>query len=520
MTASEPLDEAPPPEPPRRASLRLQAVANVGGSGSLFAVIFLLTPLAIRELGPEGWGIWQIVNAATAYAGQLYLSLGTAIQQQVAVHVARRDYATLARAFTGARLYLVGAGAVLLALLFAFGRPLAASLVEAGQLEPTWTALQLTIGLTAITLPLRLFPSAINGLQRGDLWGSIQGICSGLLAAAVWLGFRGGMDLAGFAVLMTLGPLLPALPCWILTRHLLPAGSLRFRRPGSALVRELIGYGLSTLTYSFGTVVLYQTMKFVAAWRCGGAEAAGHVGLAVSIVQTLGALILPFVATLHARFGQLHGEGRSEEIRGLFERSLAVTAFLVVPATLFLIADATEIFTAWVGGVVPGPIVGQLGRTTRLMLLGQGAYLLALPCYYALLGVGRHRVFGLSMLVAALANAALGLVATTFDPRIEVLGAVFAGVVALLSLGVTVPAALRRFPIPARRLLWGTLGGPAAAALPGLLAVSFTRPSGRPLLDLAIDAALFGVLTAPGLELARRRYLGRSPGRGEEAPLG
>ena len=63
-------------------------------------MIFLLTPLAIRALGPEGWGIWQIVNAATAYATQINLSLGTAIHQQVAVNVARRDYERLARAFT------------------------------------------------------------------------------------------------------------------------------------------------------------------------------------------------------------------------------------------------------------------------------------------------------------------------------------------------------------------------------------------------------------------------------------
>lgn len=492
----------------------------MSGNLSLYAVIFLLTPLAVRELGPEGWGIWQIVNAATAYATQLNLSLGTAIHQQVAVHVARRDYAALARAFTVARLYLVGAGAVLLVLLFAFGRPLAATLVAPDLLEPTWVALQLTIGLTALSLPLRLFPSAINGLQRGDLWGLTQVVCSGLLAALVWAGFQGGMGLPGFALLMTLGPLMAALPCWVLTRRLLPARALRFRLPGAALVRQLLGYGLSTLAYSLGTVVLYQTMKFVAAWRCGGAEAAGTMGLAVTIVHTLGTLILPLVVTLHARFGQLHGEGRLDEFRALFERALAVTAFLVVPATFFLVADATTIFAAWVGGSVPGPVVEELGRTTRWMLIGQGAYLLALPCYYALLGAGRHRVFGFAMLGAALANAGLGLAATGFDPRIEVLGAVFAGVLVVLSLGVTVPAALRRFPIPFGRLLRATLLAPAAAALPGLIALRWVPPSGSPLLDLALDAALFGLLTAPSLELARRRYLRRSPERGDRTPLG
>jgi len=520
VNASGPPEDGPTSDAPRGASLRLQAVANVGGNLSLYVVIFLLTPLAIRRLGSDGWGIWQIVNAATAYATQVNLGLGTAIHQQVAYNVGRRDYVQLSRAFTGGRLYLAGAGLLLLGLLFAFGRPIAASLVDPEHVELTWTALVLTIGLTALTLPLRLFPSALMGLQRGDLWGLIQTLCSALLLLAVWLGFRGGMGLAGFALLMTFGPLMPALPCWILTRRLLPRVALAWTFPSRALLRELLGYGLSTLSFVVGTVVLYQTMKFVAAWRCGGAEAAGHMGLAVSIVHTVGTVILPLVVTLHARFGQLHGEGRREEVRTLFERGLVVTALLVVPATLFLMADARAIFDAWVGGAVSPAVVAELGRTTQLMLLGQGLYLVAMPCYYALLGAGQHRAFGTAMLGAAIANAGLGFLATGFHARIEVLGAVFGLVVGALSLGVTFPLALRRLPIPLGRLLTRVLGVPLAASLPGLLALSLTRPSGHAIFDLGVDAALFGLLTAPGLEWARRRLVRPSPDRSSGAPLG
>jgi O-antigen/teichoic acid export membrane protein len=518
VTAPEPFDDAPTRSSLRPASLRLQAFANVAGNLSLYAVIFLLTPLAIRKLGSEGWGIWQIVNAATAYAMQLNLGLGTAIHQQVAYNVARRDYAQLSRAFTGGRLYLTGAGVILLGLLFAFGRPLAASLVEPRHVELTWTALVLTIGLTALTLPLRLFPSALTGLQRGDLWGLVQGICSVLLLLGVWLGFQGGMGLAGFALLMTLGPLMVALPCWLLTRRLLPRAALAWTLPSRAHLREMIGYGFSTLVFVFGTVVLYQTMKFVAAWRCGGAEAAGYMGLAVSIVNTLGTVITPLVGTLHARFGQLHGEGRVDEARTLFERGFSVTVLLVVPATAFLVADAREIFDAWLGGAVAPALVTQLGRTTQPMLLGQGVYLAALPCYYALLGAGQHRAFGIAMLGAAFANAGLGFLATSFVPRIELLGAVFGLVVGVLSLGVIFPLALRRLRVPLGRLIRALLV-PVVASMPGLLAVALNPPRGHAILDLATDAALFALLTAPGLEWARRRILA-APNRRAGTALG
>jgi O-antigen/teichoic acid export membrane protein len=513
VTASEP-PAAKAPDTPRPASLRLQAVANVAGNLSLNVVFFLLTPLALRRLGEEGWGIWQIVSAATAYAMQVNLGLGTAIHQQVAYQVARRDWGQLARAFTGGRLYLAAAGALLILLVAAFGRPLAASLVGPDHAELAFEALVLTIGLTAVTLPLRLFPSALMGLQRGDLWGLVQVVCSMVLFVAVWAGFARGMELPGFALVMTSGPLLAAVPCWLLVRRLLPREALAWRVPSRALLRELVGFGLSTLVFVLGTVVLYQTMKFVAAWRCGGAEAAGRMGLAVSIVHTVGTLVTPLVVTLHARFGQLHGEGRRDDARVLLERGLVVTALLVVPGTVFLMADAREVFDAWVGGAVAPEVVSELARTTRWMLLGQGLYLMALPGYSALVGAGQHRAFGITMLVAAAANAGLGFLVTGFQARIEALGAVFGLVVGVLSLGVTFPLALRRLPIPLGRLVGRVLLVPLAIALPGVAAVWWNAPRGHPVLDLVSDALLFGLLTAPGWEWARRRIVQPGPGRG------
>ena len=56
---------------PRPASLRLSAVASAVGNLSFFGVVFLLTPIAIRAFGEDGWGIWQLVGATTAYSALL-----------------------------------------------------------------------------------------------------------------------------------------------------------------------------------------------------------------------------------------------------------------------------------------------------------------------------------------------------------------------------------------------------------------------------------------------------------------
>jgi len=258
--------------------------------------------------------------------------------------------------------------------------------------------------------------------------------------------------------------------------------------------------------------VLYQTMKFVASWRLGGAEAAGHMGLVISLAQILSVVFTPILISLLARVGHMKGEGRVGEVPPLLARALIATGALLVPTLVFMVVDATVIFDAWVGGSVPADVVEELGRTARLMLLGQGAYIFALPCYYTLTGIGEHRVFGIAMFVVAVANSVFGWLAAGFDPRMQSLALVFTVLMTLLAATVTLPAALRRFPIPVGPVLVKSLAVPLLCALPGGLVVTWRPRLGRPIVDLAVDAILFGAACLPGLELIRRRYLRVAPG--------
>jgi hypothetical protein len=163
------------------------------------------------------------------------------------------------------------------------------------------------------------------------------------------------------------------------------------------------------------------------------------------------------------------------------------------------------IFAAWVGDSVAAETLPALAATTRLLFVGHGFYIAALPFYYALLGVGQHRVFGVGMLAIAALNTALGWLAAGAFPRIETLAAVYGVLMLGLAGFVTLPAGLRRFPLSLARLFVRAFCAPLAAAVPGALGLVLRPRLGRPLLDLGLDAALFAALCLPGLELARRR---------------
>jgi O-antigen/teichoic acid export membrane protein len=502
-----------PPEPPlldatrgARSRLGLNAVLNAGGSLSYYAAVVLITPVAIHALGDRSWGIWQLVGAATSYATLLNLGLSSAVAYHVSGALAAKDHERLAESVNNARLYFLAAGAVI-ALAFALGgRPLVESLLEPDEIDVAWTTLAVSIGITVLTLPVRVYQSVISGLQRYDLLAGSRLAGGVLLLGGVLGGFAAGMGLVGFAFVMTLVPTAPALLSWLFTRRLLPRDSLRWRAPVLRHLARMMTYSASTVLYSTGTVVLYQTMKLAASWRCGGTVAAGHMGLTVSLVQVLSVLFIPLAAVLQPRVSDLHARGRGAEIAPLLRRSLASLGLVAVPVLAFLLLEARTVFAAWVGGALAPDVIDRLAATARYMVIGQGLWVVFLPLFYALLGVGEHRVFGLGMLAAGVANAALGWLATAWRPSIEALGAAFAVTLGALVLFVTVPFTLRRFALKARQIAWSSLVLPALAISPAALLPLRPRVA-EPLLDLALAAGLFALCALPGWLLVRRRLL-------------
>jgi O-antigen/teichoic acid export membrane protein len=207
----------------------------------------------------------------------------------------------------------------------------------------------------------------------------------------------------------------------------------------------------------------------------------------------------------------MHGEGRLSEVPALLERAFLMTGLLAVPSLIFLMLRAGLLFDAWVGASLDEPVLRQLGVTARFMLLGQGAYVFCLPAYYALLGVGHHRQLGWAMLAVAVANAVLGWVVAGSLPDIASLGLVFGVLMLILSLGITLPAATRRFGLRTSHVLLKSLVAPSLAVVPGALVVLLRPRLGSVAWDLALDALGFGLFSLPGLEFVRRR-LGSSGG--------
>ncbi len=487
----------------RASRLSLNAVLNLAGNLAYYAAVVVITPIAIRALGDERWGIWMLVGAAANCALLLNLGLNSAIALHVSRGVASNDAEDVGRSIHAARSYLTAAAVAIVIAALLGGRLLVESMVSGPNVELAYSALLASAVITAVTLPLGIFPSALGGLQRFDLLTWFRMAAGVFLIVAVLAGFSAGMGLVGFAIIMTLAPVSPGLPAWIATRRILPADCFRWRRPNLAHLRPMLAYSISTILYTSGTVLIFQSLKFVASAQLGGAIAAGQIGIAVALVQGLSVAFVPLATVLQPRVGDLTSSGQVREVPQLLKRSLAAIGLLGVPSVVFLGLEADTVFNAWVGSAVSAEVVDSLAETARWMLLGQGLYAIFLPCFFVVLGLGEHRVFGIGMIITWIATTLLAIVASELRPGISTLGMVCGVGMAILVLGVIVPAALRRFSMGIVDVSWHTLGVPMLVALPGAVGLHFRPTSDQPLLDLALAAGVFGLLTLPGLLIGR-----------------
>lgn len=497
------------PEPRVRTSgrsLGLNALLNLGGNVSYYAAVILVTPAAILSLGEEGWGIWQLAGAVANYALLLNLGLNSAIAYEVSRGAANSDLDGVGQSIHAARTYLVGVGLFLAAAFLVFGRTFLRPFVQESVVDVAYLTLSITGVITAATLPSRLFTSVLAGLQRFDLLASFRLASAALLALGALVAFPRGMGLFGFAALMSFAPALPGLLGYVAARRLLPRECMRWRRPDLGHLWSMLAYSVNTVLYVTGTVVLYQTLKFVASSRCGGPVAAGHMGLVINVVQILAVGFVPLAAVLQPRFADWSARGRSGELAALLQRALGDMGLLAVPAVTFLALEAPALFRAWIGSALTTEVMELLVVTLRWMLVGQGPYVLFLPCFYALLGMGEHRPFGIGMLCTGILTIVLSYVAASSVPSIHILGMVFGFALAGLVVAVTVPLAMRRFRLRLMELLARCVIRPTLVTSPGAIACFFRPRFDAALLDLAVAAVCFGAPTAIAIALARRGW--------------
>ena len=486
------------------------SISGYLSSATTIVIGLLLTPLLVRQLGQQAYGLWVLVTSLAIYLTLLDLGVADAVTRYVARARAINDSNQVTSVVSTAfAVYLVGGLlSLIVTLLLVF--LLLPSLNTPEELLPTaqWLLTSLGIG-SMVILSCRVFDGALRGAQRYDLANALQIGYSVALAGGTALVLLRGGGLAEIAWVNIGASVLLAAGQTIVGRLAVPGARIVRNGVHRGLARELVGFSswvfLTNISYRvythFDAVVLAIFLPV---------RALTPYNLGYRVAALLGEGLYPVLKLLFPIASELHMRQEREALHRLLVQGTKVALAISVAGgiTLWFLGEA--LIRLWIG---PG-----LQEATPILYLFVVFFVISntsQPAREILKGEGRIRFLAMLAVADTVLNLALSAVLVQFygAPGVAV-GSVIP--VALASL-VLLRRTLRHQGIAPTEFIRAVVGPsvvPATGTIALLLVLGWLAPvSGwlgliaTGLLSIITFCTLY--LLSPGGAVEREQLVGR-----------
>lgn len=309
------------------------------------ALSFVATPIIVKSLGHEDYGIYALVLGFIAYS--FNFNVGRAITKYIAEYRSVGETVKITEVISATLFINLALGGIGLLTIFSTAGLLVTDVlkIQTEAQEKSVNALYIA-GLTIFFLMLnQVFNAILQGLHRFDVYAKIFNFNNILLIAGNLV-----LALKGFGLLYLLSwnLLITAVSATIsatVAKRLLPEFSLnlKFRRE---TLKSVFGYSSGVIAYQILANIL---LLFERSWITGklGAES-----LTFYVVPMMLALYIHgFIGSLMLVIFPLASELKNEKkkLLGLYQKATKIVSFLAVFLGATLIVESRIFLTLWIG---------------------------------------------------------------------------------------------------------------------------------------------------------------------------
>lgn len=388
-----------------RRSLLAGAVAGWLGMAVSIVLGVLITPVIIRTLGNESYGLWGLVASLVGFYGLFDFGLSAAVARFLGNALGANDLAQFNRVASTGRGLLTGAGALVVVvglLMLAPAQHLLNIPAEyAGQFR-----------MLVILSALNIGTSLATAVYGGALLASEDFLVLGMMriASAVLRSFGGlavvlaGGGVVGLAIATLVVSLLEQAAGYWRCRRRVPQMRARLGSFERATAWQLVGFASATAVAVLAEF-LRSKLDVTLVTRFGGLEQAGlyTVGLSVFMYYWRSAIIVAGI--ISPRLNRLYGSGDAESLRTFFHRASHLVGALIAMMSGALIGLAPVAVRLWVG-----PGYESSAVVIRILALGFFLDLATNPAVNSFYATGRHRYFAAQSAVEAVCSFTLAYV--------------------------------------------------------------------------------------------------------------
>lgn len=355
------------------ARLKANLIANFAGQAAATAIQLTITPLYLRTLGVEAYGLIGFQITLQALMQVLDFGLSPTINRELARYSALPDKAQESRDFVRTLevgYWLIGvviglaiyAASPFLTLHWLNQSSLPASVVE--------QSLRIIAVLIAAQWPLTLYQGGLLGLQRHPSLNIVRAAMTATAAVGGYLVITrispSVAALFAWQAAVSLGHV--AIVMWLLWRSLPPS-----RRPARirfSAIRHTGRFAAGMTVITITGLLLSQLDRLVLS-RVVSLEQFGYYVIAgMMSINGLYAVIRPMFMSIFPRFSELVASSDTSSVERTYRRGWQLMMGLIVPATALIVMFSDWLILLWTRDSVvaqaAGPIASLLVIGTAL----------------------------------------------------------------------------------------------------------------------------------------------------------
>lgn len=365
-----------------------------------------LTPFVVNTLGKSSYGIWTLTGSLLSYIAQLRAGLNSAVSYHVPRHHQKGEIShinTVVSTVFAFYAVVTVVGALFIVVL-AWQFPVWFSVPDELRTSSRIVAVIAGLGLE-VTIITSVYSGVLAGLQRYDVMvGSRVGFVA-LRAAGIVVVLLLGAGLVGLAAVSV--ALEAALAIWIVVaaHRYLPGLRVARESVDPKTLPGLMAYSTSSLMFGSGQVILAQAGKTLVGFLYTPA-AVTEFSIPFILLMMVGDFVLAMTRAIKPMTTLLETMDEGEKVRQLFLMSTKYSTMIALPAAVSFVLFGEEALRAWMGAGYGG----EGGVLLAIMAVPQMLRVTQIAGYYVVTGLGKHRYFGVSILVQAVTGLALAFV--------------------------------------------------------------------------------------------------------------
>lgn len=407
-------------EQPATTSRRLvyNTFFNVATLAANALISFFMIRFFLGRLGEVKYGVWLLIGGTIfRYAPLLSMGLNSSINRYIPVYLAKKDDDGVRRVICTSVFFFAALAVVLVCISIVIYFNVGSWFAIEPELVGTAGRLVLIVGFCfAFAMPFQPSYAILSGLQRYGVANMVALIILLLRTAMVVVLLMQGYGLLTTGIIYGLCEITGRATQAAFARKLLPAASFSWAKVDMKLLREMLGYGINTLLYAMGAIIIYYASNLIIGIFLGTGEIS-QFGVATAGVLLLSQLLLAFTAAIKPAVSDLDARNDHEKVRQIATLTQKYSLLMIIPGGAFLIAMGREFLYVWVSDRFADPaIVDRMAAILAILTIGHCLMLAQHSNFIVLVGRGQHRIFGALTAMMGLLCVLVSLVSlTVFD---------------------------------------------------------------------------------------------------------